>query len=180
MTEKENQLKIEDRVAKHRRMAESYRDAYLNPGAHDGKSYEEWKFADNAVYASPYFTGDKVIQIPNYSIGAAKSTAMEVTAYSIKFPDWKPVDFKYWPADNGFALKTRWEGHTKDGTKMGFYSYSFVETNQRGEITRWETHNNEEYGDFLEVAIGVRGPFKSNLEYREALQRCLDESGVSV
>ena len=30
----------------------------------------------------------------------------------------------------------------------------------KGEITRWETFpNDEEYGPFLEVAIGVRGPF---------------------
>jgi hypothetical protein len=98
----------------------------------------------------------------------------------LTFPDWKPADFKYWPAENGVVMKTRWEGHTKGGTKMGFYSYSFIETNDAGELTRWETHVNDEYNAFLDVAIGVHGPFHGTGEYVEALERCLAKAGVSV
>ena len=78
------------------------------------------------------------------------------------------------------AMKTRWEGHTKEGKKMGFYSYGFVETNEKCEITRWETHVNEEYSSFLDVAIGVRGPFESGDEYMAALTRCLEKAGVTL
>lgn len=77
-------------------------------------------------------------------------------------------------------MKTRWHGHTVDGTGMGFYSYSFVETDERGEITRWETHVNDEYSPFLEVAIGVSGPFHGNAAYLEALERCLEKAGVTM
>jgi hypothetical protein len=174
-------MKVEDRIAKHRRMAESYRNSYLRQGVKEGASYEEWKFADDAVYSSPYFTGDQVNRIAAISVSVAAYATMEAKAYSVKFPDWKPVDFKYWAAENGFVMKTRWEGRTKDGVKMGFYSYGFVETNEEGLITRWETHVNEEYSDFLEVAIGVRGPFLGNhTPYFEALSRVLAENGLTV
>ncbi len=175
-------MKIEDRVAMHRRMAESYRNAYLHQGVQDGEKYEAWKFAADGVYASPYFTGDQVFPLSAFPVDPAKSATMEAKAYSLKFSDWKPVEFKCWPADNGFVMKTRWEGHTKeDGTKMGFYSIGFVETNDQGEITRWETHVDDyEYGPFLEVALGVRGPFHGTTAYIDALHRALEEAGVSV
>ena len=175
-------MNIEERIAHHRRMAESYRNTYLRHGVQEGQSYEAWKFATDAVYSSPYFTGDKVNVISEVAVDPATYATMEAKAYSFTFPDWAPADFKYWPAENGFVMKTRWEGHTKkDGRKMGFYSYGFVETNDKGEITRWETHVNEEYGDFLEVAIGVRGPFLGNhTPYLEALARVLKENGVSM
>lgn len=167
-------------------MAESYSTAYLRQGVQDGEEYtdengqEAWKFADDAVYASPYFTGDEGFPMSEYSVDTAKAATMEAKAYSLTFPDWKPADFKYWPADNGFVMKTRWEGHMQDGTGMGFYSYSFVETNDKGEVTRWETHVNDEYSPFLEVAIGVSGPFHGTTAYVDALHRCLDKAGVSV
>ncbi len=174
-------MNLEQRVALHRQMAESYRNSYLSQGVQDGKKYEAWKFSAEAVYASPYFTGDQENKIADVSVSVATYATMEAKAYSLTFPDWKPANFKYWPADNGFVMKTRWEGHTKDGKKMGFYSYGFVETNDQGEVTRWETHVNEEYGNFLEVAIGVRGPFLGNhTPYLEALSRKLKEAGVSI
>ncbi len=172
-------MKLENRIALHRRMAESYRDSYLRQGVKDGATQEEWRFADDAVYASPYFTGSHVLLLREVNKSVATVATMEAKAYSAKFPDWKPADFKYWPAENGFVMKTRWEGHMKDGTSMGFYSYGFVETNERGEITRWETHVNEEYDAFLKVAIGVSGPFHGS-EYVDALTRTLKEASVSV
>ena len=69
-------------------------------------------------------------------------------------------------------MKTRWQGTNRhDGVEMGFYSYSFVDTNDDGEVTRWETHVNDEYSAFLDVAIGVHGPFHGTDEYVEALER---------
>jgi hypothetical protein len=179
-------VNTEERIAQHRRMAESYRNAYLRQGVQDGDEYtdehgqEAWKFAEGAIYTSPYFTGDEVIVMSEALADTGKAATMEAKAYSLTFPDWKPTDFKYWPADNGFVMKTRWHGHTVDGTGMGFYSYSFVETDERGEITRWETHVNDEYSPFLEVAIGVSGPFHGNAAYLEALERCLEKAGVTM
>ena len=174
-------MNIEERIAHHRRMAESYRNTYLRHGVQEGESYEAWKFADDAVYSSPYFTGEHENRISEIGVSVASYATMEAKAYSFKFPDWKPADFKYWPAENGFVMKTRWEGHTTEGRKMGFYSYGFVETNDEGEVTRWETHVNEEYSAFLDVAIGVRGPFLGNhTPYLEALKRVLEEHGVAL
>lgn len=171
-------MTIEDRVALHRRMAEGYRDAYLRREVSAGATYEEWKFADDAVYASPYFAHGELLSLRDIAVSVATAATMEAKAYSVKFPDWKPVEFKCWPADNGFVMRTRWEGHTTAGTQMGFYSISFVDTNDEGEITRWETFvNDEEYGPFLEVAIGVRGPFTSD-EYMAALSRHLAEHNL--
>jgi len=172
-------VKLEERIAHHRRMAESYRNAYLRQGVQEGEHYEAWKFADDATYASPYFMRDQVIKLKTAPADSAKAATMEAKAYALTFPDWKPADFKYWPADHGFVMKTRWEGTTRDGKKMGFYSYSFVETNDKGEVSHWETHVNDEYSPFLDVAIGVHGPFRGN-EYMEALHRCLAKAGVSV
>lgn len=174
-------MNLEDHIALHTRMAKAYGDAYLRQGIQDGEAFVEvWKFADDAVYASPYFTGDQVYKLSEFPEESARASTMEAKVYSLRFPDWKPVDFKYWAADNGFVMKTRWQGHTKDGVQMGFYSYSFVETNDDGEVTRWETHVNDEYSPFLDVAIGVHGPFHGTHEYTDALERRLKEEGVTV
>ena len=153
----------------------------VRQGVQGGEAFvDAWRFAPDAVYSSPYFTGDEVFLLSEFPEESARASTMEAKVYSLTFPNWKPADFKYWPADNGFVMKTRWEGHTKDGTEMGFYSYSFVETNDTGEVSRWETHVNDEYSAFLEVAIGVSGPFQGTSEYVKALERCLEAAGVSV
>jgi hypothetical protein len=52
-------LNLEDRIALHNRMAKAYGDAYLRQGVQDGEKFVDvWKFAEDALYASPYFTGD--------------------------------------------------------------------------------------------------------------------------
>ncbi len=172
-------MNIEERISHHRRMAEAYRNAYLHQGVQDGETYEAWAFADDGVYVSPYFTGDEVFALKDFPADTAQAATMEAKAYSLTFPDWKPASFSYWPADNGFVMKTRWQGTTRDGRTMGFYSYSFVETNEAGEVSRWETHVNDEYSPFLEVAIGVSGPFHGTSEYVDALRRCLDKAGIA-
>ncbi|OBF00408.1 hypothetical protein [Mycobacterium sp. 852002-10029_SCH5224772] len=174
-------MNLEERIAHHRRMADAYRDAYLHQGVQDGETFAAaWKFADDGVYMSPYFTGDQVFKFSEFPEDTARASTMEAKVYSLTFPDWKPADFKYWPAENGVVMKTRWEGHTTDGIRMGFYSYSFIETNAAGELTRWETHVNDEYNAFLDAAIGVHGPFHGTGEYVEVLELCLKRAGVSV
>ena len=176
----------EDRIAQHRRMAEGYGNAYLRQGVQDGEKYADetdssaWKFAPDAIYTSPYFTGEQVILMSEVAEDTARTSTLEAKAYSLTFPDWKPTSFKHWPAENGFVMKTRWQGTTVDGVSMGFYSYSFIETNDDAEITRWETHVNDEYSPFLEVAIGVSGPFHGQTAYMEAVHRCLEKAGVSI
>jgi hypothetical protein len=171
-------MDLEERVDHHCRMAKAYRNAYLHQGVQDGEAYEAWTFADDGVYASPYFTGDQVFAFKDFPSDTAQAATMEAKAYALTFPDWKPAGFNYWAAENGFVMKTRWQGTSKDGTAMGFYSYSFVETNENGEVSRWETHVNDEYSPFLQVAIGVSGPFHGTGEYLDALRRCLDNAGV--
>ncbi len=62
---------------------------------------------------------------------------------------------------------------------MGFYSISFVDTNEQGQITHWSTYvNDEEYGPFLEAAIGARGPFHGD-SYMQALANHFEKHGLS-
>ena len=175
-------MNLEDRIALHVRMANAYGDAYLRQGVQDGEKFVEvWKFHPDCMYASPYFTGDQAFKLSEFPEESARASTMEAKVYSLRFPDWKPVDFKYWPADNGFVMKTRWQGTSKEtGTVMGFYSYSFVDTDGNGEVVRWETHVNSEYSDFLDVAIGVHGPFHGTHEYTDALERRLAEEGLTI
>lgn len=162
-------------------MAEAYRDAYLRQGVQDGEAFADaWKFAADGVYVSPYFTGDQVFPFSEFPTDTARASTMEAKAYSLTFPDWSPVSFEHWPAANGLTMKTRWQGTTEDGVTMGFYSYSFIHTNDAGELTRWETHVNDEYNAFLDVAIGTHGPFQGTGEYVEALERTLAAAGVTV
>lgn len=107
---------------------------------------------------------------------------MEAVAYSVAFTGWGPVDFQCWPSDQGFAMKTRFEGTRRsDGEKMGFFAYGYVITNVIGEITRWETHVNRDYDAFLDEAIGVHGPFEGRADdYMDALARTLKRAGVEL
>ncbi|MCK9904980.1 hypothetical protein CC117_32310 [Parafrankia colletiae] len=181
-------MNLEEKLSLHQRMADGYRDAYLHQGTKDGATYDSWKFAPDALYSSPYFTGHDVINLGEISGGAdaslifeaiAASAIQEAKAYSVTFPDWKLVDYTSWAAENGYVARVRWEGHTRNGLKMGFYSTTFVETNDNGEIRHWQTFvNDEEYGPFLEVAIGRRGPFQGHLEYMELVGKVLRDNGL--
>ncbi len=167
-------MKPEERIALHRRMAESYGDSYKKKAVEEGAKYEAWNFADDAVYFSPYFTGGVLSALRDFtedrSVDVSVFATMEARAYTDVFPDWGPVEFKYWAAENGFVMKTLFVGHTKEGKKYSFYAYGFVETNEEGKINRWETHvNGEEIGPFLELAIGRRGPFMGFTAYFQAL-----------
>ena len=177
---KDNYLSLEEKISLHRRMAESYRDAYNKKAVKDGATYEEWKFSKDALYWSPYF-GDNVIDLFKNPISVQASATMEAKAYSVTLPDWAPLGFECWPSDNGFVMQTHFGGHKEDGTLVDFYAYGFVKTNEFGEITRWETHVSPEYNNFLDVTIGVHGPFKNGPEpYMEALAKKLKEAGVSL
>jgi hypothetical protein len=174
------ELSLEERIALHRRMAESYHNAYDVKAVKDGATYDEWKFADDATYWSPYF-GKELIHLNAHPISVSTSAHMEAKAYSLRFPDWSPIEFECWPSDNGFVMKTLFQGHTEDGKEMSFYSYGFVKTNEKGEIKHWETHVSAEYSDFLDIAIGVHGPFGDCADpYMEALAKTLKEAGVNI
>lgn len=169
---------IKKRIDLHRRMAESYYHAYLKKAVKDGATYDEWKFADDAVYWSPYF-GNNLIDLKTNPISVEESATMEALSYSATFPDWGPLKFDCWPSPDGFAMKTMFGGHDKDGKLMTFHAYGFVKTNSVGEIIRWETHVSPEYNDFLDATIGVHGPFTNGPEpYMEAVAKKLKEAGI--
>ncbi|MET8650798.1 hypothetical protein [Nocardia aurea] len=174
-------MKLEDRIAKHRRMAESYRDKYVLQKVQDGDRYDEWEFADGAVYTSPYFAVGEELVLAEVATSFDVAATVEAKAYSVVFPDWKPVEYKLWAADNGFVMRYRWEGTSViDGVTRGFYSISFVETNDDGQITHWSTYvNDEEYGPFLQAAIDARGPFTGD-EYMEALKRHFEKHNLTI
>ena len=179
-TTTKNQMKsLENRIAHHRKMAESYYSAYRDHTVEEGDTYTEWVFAPHAKYWSPYF-GDHLIDLSEYPMSVRQSATMEASTYCITFPDWGPLDFKCWPSDNGFVMQTHFGGHDEDGKLWDFYAYGFIETNRFGEITRWETHVSPEYNDFLDRAIGIHGPFKNGPEpYMEAVAKKQREAGTA-
>ena len=173
-------MTLEERLDKHRKMAESYYHAYDQKAVKEGATYEEWTFAPHAVYWSPYF-GDHLIDLDQNPMSVRQSATMEALSYSITLPDWKPLEFKCWPSDRGFVMQSHFGGHDSAGVMHDFYAYGFVETNEQCEITRWETHVSPEYNDFLDVVIGVHGPFKNGPEpYMEAVGRKLAQAGIDL
>lgn len=168
------------RIDYHRRMAEGYHAAYLRQDVQEGATYDAWRFAPNAVYWSPYF-GDKLIDLGSNPISVQQSATMEATTYCVTLPDWGPLEFECWPSDNGFAMKTHFGGHDITGKLHDFFAYGFVLTNEQGEITRWETHVSPEYNDFLDVTLGVHGPFKHGAHaYMAAVAKKLAEAGQNL
>lgn len=164
-----------ERIAMHRRMAEGFGNSYRSRRDHaSADQCTSWNFVEDAVYFSPYFTGGRLIYLRDYtvyrSLDISIVAATEEQAYAAEFPDWGPIEFKYWPSDNGFAMKTLFQGRTRQGRAMSFWAGGFIETNDAGAITRWETHvNGEEVGPFLDIAIGRHGPFNSPTAYFKAL-----------
>ena len=176
--------RVEDRVAKHRRMAEAYRDAYKRLVVKDGEKYEEWKFAEDAIFWSPYFTGGRknTVKLGGMVVDVATYATMEALSYSVKFPDWAPKEFNCWPSENGFVMRTHFAGHHVDtGEEWSFYSTGFVETNENFEITNWQTFVADyDYGVFLQEAIGSKGPYiNGHEEYFEAVDRHLKKNGLA-
>ena len=165
-------------------MAEGYHAAYERQHERKNATYsKEWSFADDAVYFSLYFTGGKAVSIGELSksngMSMTDGATLEAKAYSAVLPDWGPVEFKCWPSENGFAMRSRFAGHTKDRIMMGFHMIDFVETNDLGQITYWETFcDGEEFGPVAELALGVRGPFRDVFTYWGALHKRLEELRV--
>lgn len=97
-------LNLEEKIALHRRMALGYRDAYHKEKSKDSVTYDGWKFSKDAVYSSPYFTGDKSYPMGEFSIDTVKGATNETQAYLLTFPDWSQTDFKFWASENGFVI----------------------------------------------------------------------------
>ena len=69
----------------------------------------------------------------------------------------------------------------KDDVFMDFFAYSYIHTNEYGEITHWETHVNSDYNDFLDVAIGEHGPYKESADdYMRAVMLKLASGGIDL
>lgn len=159
-------------------LALSYYNAYNKKAVKDGATYEDWKFAKGATYWSPYF-GNEMIDLEHCAIPVIDSASMEALSYSVEFNDWSPLDFDYWATPSGVAWKTHFGGYRKsDGVMMDFFAYSYLNVNDYGEITHWETHVNSDYDRFLKVAIGTHGPFSDSNVYMEAVTRKLKASGI--
>ena len=181
MEDSKKSLTPEEKIARNRQIAQEYYKAYDKESVKNGASYESWVFAPHASYWSPYF-GDEMIDLQTHPIRVDDAATMEALSYSIEFKDWKPVDFECFPSFDGVAWKTRFGARRrKDDVFMDFYVYSFVRTNDYGEITHWETHVNSDYSDFLQVAIGEHGPYRNGSDaYIQAVTRKLQSAGIDL
>jgi len=173
-------LTKEERIENNRAIAESYYHAYDKKAVKDGAVYDVWNFAPHAEYWSPYF-GNNVIDLQTNPISVEDSATMEALSYSVEFDGWGPVDFEAFPSVEGVAWKTHFGAHRKsDGAFMDFFAYSFIRTNEYGEITHWETHVNPAYNDFLEIAIGEHGPYDDANKYMAAVMKKLKSAGIDL
>ena len=162
------------------RLALSYFHAYDKKAVKDGATFDEWEFAHGADYWSPYF-GNQTIDLESNPVSVEDSASLEALSYSVEFDNWGPIDFVYFPTPKGVAWKTHFEGtRKKDGVKMDFFAYSYLFINEYGEITHWETHVNAAYNDFLDVALGVHGPFQGSESYMAAVNKKLSSAGIDI
>lgn len=171
-------MDIKDRVEMNQEIAEGYRNAYMQKEVEGGKRYDAWNFAPGAEYVSPYWTGDEIWILGDQPMEAGKTAIMEAQAITLVYPDWKVIDSHIWAASDGFVLKNKWVGHKKDGSEHWYYSHTFARTNEEGQITRWETHVDENFGPFIEAVIGTRGPWSDQTTYMSAIAKALDNAGV--
>ena len=169
-----------ERIANNRAIAMSYYHAYDRKAVKDGATYDAWVFAPHAEYWSPYF-GNSLIDLQENPISVEDSASMEALSYSVEFEGWGPIDFECFPGIEGVAWKTHFGATRKsDGAFMDFFAYSFVRSNEYGEITHWETHVNTAYNDFLDVAIGEHGPYDDADRYMAAVARKLASAGIDL
>ena len=172
-------MNLEERIAHHASMALSYRDGYVDKTIKEGAKFN-WTFSPDCIYFSPYFTGEE-LNLAEVGSKNGEGASLEAKVYTLTFADWQPEEFKYWPAANGFTMKTRWQGTRPDGgTKMGFYSYSFVETDDEpARSPAGRPTSTTSTAPFLEYAIGVSGPFQGHSEYLDALRARLAGGGLT-
>ena len=168
-----------ERIERNRQIAESYYSVYKRKEVKDGAIFESWVYAPHATYWSPYF-GNEKIDLGVNPISIQDSSTFEALSYSVEFKDWGPIDFECFPCIEGVAWKTHFGGHRKkDDVFMDFFAYSYIKTNEYGEITHWETHVNSDYNDFLDVAIGEHGPYKNGAaDYMKAVKKKLISAGI--
>ncbi len=181
MSSEKRKLSEIERIARNKQIAEAYYSAYDKKAVKDGATYESWVFARHAEYWSPYF-GSDMIDLELHPISVEDAATMEALSYSVEFKDWGPIDFECFPGIEGVAWKTHFGGHRKsDDVFMDFFAYSFIRTDDYGEITHWETHVNGDYNDFLDVAIGEHGPYRNGSDpYMEAVMKKLKSAGIDI
>ena len=173
-------MSIENRIAMNRHIAEGYRNAYMKKAVAEGENYDGWSFAADAEYVSPYWTNDEIWIISELPIDALKTATMEALAINIVYDDWIVVDCQIWAAEDGFVMKNKWTAtHKRDRSSWSYYSYTFARTNAQGQITRWETHVNDQYGPFIAEVIGTAGPFATQSHYMDPIAAVLDKNGIS-
>ncbi len=175
------ELTNQERIDNNRKIAEAYFTAYDKKAVKDGAAYDCWTYAPHAEYWSPYF-GNDMIDLETHPISVAAAATMEALSYSVEFNNWGPIDFEVFPSADGAAWKTHFGGYRKnDGVFMDFFAYSYIRTNEFGQITHWETHVNSDYNDFLDVAIGEHGPYKQGSDaYMAAVMKKLASAGIDI
>jgi hypothetical protein len=162
-------MTLEDRLALHQRMADTYFDAYAHHIERKAVVMDDtWKIADDFLYTSPYHGVGKPEKIANLMAGEGNTNEMKL--YLAKMPDWRAVEFLAWPTPQGFVTRTRWEGHTREGKtyESTLVNLWWVEGDQ---ITRCDGMvNGDELGPIMELICGVRGPFDSFRHYWGSLE----------
>jgi hypothetical protein len=164
-----------ERLALHQRMADGYFDAYANFNERNGRVLfpDDWSFAEEMVYFSPFFTGGR-----DYVMGRQLSAGLdwndsaskEASVYSAALPGWRATSHKTWVSTNGFAIRTNFAGQSRDGQKYEWLSVELIDTNDEGQIV----HNDcylEGFGAVTYLAFGVAGPFRSFGVYWSNLMR---------
>jgi hypothetical protein len=160
-------MTLEERIALHRRMATSWFETYRDfPKKKVITMSSEWKWSDDAIYWSPYFSGSKEHPVGKFfkrgDLSFGSGASQETAVYADAFPDWRPVEFTCWPSENGCAWRSKQEGHNSKGVKYAAHIVNLITTNSEGLITRYESHlDSAEFGPVAMQALGTPGPFEN-------------------
>jgi hypothetical protein len=139
----------------HRRMAEGYADGYRN-GVNRGyfTNGGEWAYADDALFTcGPFGLADEdelaEIQVGKLlkdineggqgpELDSEETSNVELKVWWQVLPDYQLVDHRYFVDDDSFIMWSVFTGTAHDGTTIKLHEVDYVETNEAGQITRWD------------------------------------------
>jgi hypothetical protein len=137
-------------------MAEGYADGYRN-GIDRGyfTNGGEWTYSDDALFTCGPFGVDegdlpeiavgKILKDLNESghaadlnLSAEETSNVELKVWWTVMPDYRLVEHRYFADDDSFIMWSEFIGHAHDGTEVKLYEVDYLETNEAGQITRWD------------------------------------------
>ena len=146
---------VGSRADLHRRLAKGYVEGYRD-GLDRGyfTNGGEWKYSEDAVFTCGPFS-DTSTDLPELQIGkilkdlaesgegahgidGEETSNIELKVWWTVLPDYRLLTNRTFVDDESFIMWSTFGGHASDGTFITLVEVDYIETNEAGEITRWD------------------------------------------